>query len=86
MAVAKVQVSNDNPDNCTQDGYTTEMSWGYRVRGKLEYPNAFAGINLEPFFAWSHDVDGYGPEPGSQFIEDRYGIECWCKCALLKCI
>jgi hypothetical protein len=66
--------SNDNPDNCTQDGYTTEMSWGYRVRGKLEYPNAFAGINLEPFFAWSHDVDGYGPEPGSQFIEDRMAL------------
>lgn len=66
--------ANDNPDYCTQDGYTTELSWGYRVRGKLEYNNAFAGVNLEPFFAWSHDVDGNGPEPGSQFIEDRMAL------------
>lgn len=71
---AAVSGGNDQTDYCTQDGYTTEMSWGYRVRGKLEYPNAFAGINLEPFFAWSHDVDGYGPEPGSQFIEDRMAL------------
>lgn len=67
-------VKNDQSDYCTQDGYVTELSWGYRVRGKLEYNNAFAGVNLEPFFAWSHDVDGYGPEPGSQFIEDRMAL------------
>ena len=66
--------ANDNPNYCVQDGYTTELSWGYRVRGKLEYNNAFAGVNLEPFFAWSHDVDGNGPEPGSQFIEDRMAL------------
>ncbi|GAA3939331.1 DUF1302 domain-containing protein [Litoribacillus peritrichatus] len=67
-------LKNDQTDYCTQDGYTTELSWGYRIRGKLEYNNAFAGVNLEPFFAWSHDVDGYGPEPGSQFIEDRMSL------------
>ena len=66
--------ANDNADYCTQDGYTTELAWGYRLRGKLEYNNAFAGVNLEPFFAWSHDVDGNGPEPGSQFIEDRMSL------------
>jgi len=67
-------VANDQTAYCTQDGYTTELSWGYRIRGKLEYNNAFAGVNLEPFFAWSHDVDGNGPEPGSQFIEDRMAL------------
>jgi len=67
-------LANDQTAYCTQDGFTTELSWGYRVRGKLEYNNAFAGVNLEPFFAWSHDVDGYGPEPGSQFIEDRMAL------------
>jgi hypothetical protein len=40
----------------------------------LEYNNAFAGVNLEPFFAWSHDVDGYAPEPAGQFIEDRMAL------------
>ncbi|MGZ3011982.1 DUF1302 family protein, partial [Pseudomonas aeruginosa] len=29
--------------------------------GILEYPNVFAGVNLKPNLAWSHDVEGYGP-------------------------
>jgi len=42
-------------------GFLTSSSWGYRARGILDYSNAFAGINLKPNIAWSHDVDGYGP-------------------------
>ncbi|MDG1581772.1 DUF1302 domain-containing protein [Pseudomonas sp. GOM6] len=42
-------------------GFYTNTSWGYRARGILEYSNVFAGINLKPNMAWSHDVDGYGP-------------------------
>jgi hypothetical protein len=42
-------------------GFYTNTSWGYRARGILEYSNVFAGINLKPNVAWSHDVDGYGP-------------------------
>ncbi len=26
-----------------------------------DYANVFAGVNLKPSIAWSHDVDGYGP-------------------------
>ena len=54
-------VPNTNFDNCTTDGYVTDTSWGYRVRGSLTYNDAFAGVNLTPTFAWSHDVDGYSP-------------------------
>lgn len=43
------------------DGFVTTTSWGYRARAILDYPSAFAGINLKPSLSWSHDVDGYGP-------------------------
>ncbi|WP_043312048.1 DUF1302 domain-containing protein [Pseudomonas sp. ML96] len=42
-------------------GFYTAGSWGYRARGILDYNNVFAGVNLKPNIAWSHDVDGYGP-------------------------
>ncbi|KAF1052277.1 MAG: hypothetical protein GAK43_02020 [Stenotrophomonas maltophilia] len=50
-----------NPDECNNDGFYTTTSWGYRVRGILDYPNVFAGVNLKPNVAWQHDVNGYGP-------------------------
>ena len=53
--------TNTNPRNCTTDGYVTDSSWGYRMRASLTYNDVFAGINLTPSFAWSHDVDGYSP-------------------------
>lgn len=48
----------------------TRSSWGYRIRAGLEYSNVIAGINLNPSIAWSHDVDGYGPN----FIEDAKSV------------
>lgn len=54
------------------NGYVTELSWGYRLVGQLEYTNALiSGLTLKPTLSWSHDVSGYGPEPGSQFYEGR---------------
>ena len=50
-----------NPQECNSHGFYTRNSWGYRLRGILEYPNVFAGVNLKPNLAWSHDVEGYGP-------------------------
>ena len=54
-------IPNSNARNCTTDGYVTDSSWGYRLRAGLAYNDAFAGINLTPSLAWSHDVDGYSP-------------------------
>ncbi|CAD5106698.1 DUF1302 domain-containing protein [Zestomonas carbonaria] len=42
-------------------GFFTSSSWGYRARGIWDYPDVFAGVNLKPNVAWSHDVSGYGP-------------------------
>lgn len=44
---------------CSTDGFFSDLSWGYRVRTSLDYNNVFAGINLIPSLAFSHDVSGY---------------------------
>jgi len=59
---------------CNDDGYVTDFSWGYRARASLTYNNAFAGVNLSPQLAWSHDVSGYAPGPGANFIEGRKSV------------
>lgn len=46
----------------TNDGcYMTENSWGYRLLARFDYPNAFAGVNMSPRVAFSHDVSGRSP-------------------------
>ncbi|NWB90445.1 DUF1302 domain-containing protein [Pseudomonas agarici] len=60
--------------NCNNDGFTTATSWGYRGRAIWEYPDVFAGVNLKPNVAWSHDVNGYSPGPGGNFEEGRKAV------------
>jgi hypothetical protein len=64
--------TNTNPRNCTNDGYVTDSSWGYRIRAGLTYNDVIAGINLTPSLAWSHDVSGYSPN--SNFTEDAKAL------------
>ncbi|AMN78983.1 MULTISPECIES: DUF1302 domain-containing protein [Pseudomonas] len=59
---------------CDNDGFTTATSWGYRGRAIWEYPDVFAGVNLKPNVAWSHDVKGYSPGPGGNFEEGRKAV------------
>ena len=40
------------------DGFITENSWGYRLVGRLEYPNLVFGANVAPRLAFNHDVKG----------------------------
>ncbi|WPC05993.1 DUF1302 domain-containing protein [Pseudomonas benzenivorans] len=66
-----------NPDECQGDGFFTRNSWGYRLRASAEYANVFAGINLTPSIAWSHDVDGVGPNfnEGSKAVSLGLGAD-----------
>ncbi|MBD9504793.1 DUF1302 domain-containing protein [Pseudomonas sp. BGr12] len=60
-----------NPQQeCNNKGFYTTSSWGYRVRGILDYPNVIAGINFKPNMAWSQDINGTGPsfEEGAKAI------------------
>lgn len=63
---------NTQSRNCTNDGFTDDFSWGYRVRASLEFNDLVAGVNVIPSIAWSHDVDGNSPAPN--FIEDRQAL------------
>jgi hypothetical protein len=54
--------------------FADSTSWGYRLAGRLEYPNMIGAWNLVPRFSWTHDIDGTSPGPGGNFIEGRYGL------------
>lgn len=41
--------------------FMTKDSWGYRVVGRLDYPNAIGAATVSPRIAFSHDVDGRSP-------------------------
>jgi hypothetical protein len=54
---------------CSSDGYTSRLSWGYRLRAQLNYPGALAGINVSPFVAFGQDIKGWSYD--GVFAEDR---------------
>ncbi|MDN4543658.1 DUF1302 domain-containing protein [Pseudomonas sp. C32] len=58
---AGVTAPTNPQQECNDKGFYDTDSWGYRARARLDYPNVFAGINLAPNMAWSHDVNGNGP-------------------------
>jgi hypothetical protein len=43
------------------DCFATQNSWGYRLVGRLDYPNALGPVTVSPRLAFSHDVEGRGP-------------------------
>ncbi|WP_433885749.1 DUF1302 domain-containing protein [Pseudomonas vranovensis] len=54
---------------CSTDGFTSDFSWGYRLRAQLNYPGAFAGVNVSPFISFGQDVKGWSYD--GNFVEDR---------------
>jgi hypothetical protein len=57
-----------------QNRFADDMSWGYRLAGRLEYPGLLGAWNIVPRFSWQHDVEGTTPGPGGNFVEGRYGL------------
>ena len=55
-------------------GFADEFSWGYQILGRLDYPSMFAGINVSPSIAFTHDVRGTTPLPLGNFVQDRKSI------------
>lgn len=51
--------------------FATESAWGYRLLGIADFNNVFSGINLQVRGTFSHDVDGYTPNPMFLFFEGR---------------
>jgi len=51
--------------------FADRFSWGYQLVGRLDYTNVFAGINVSPLIAFSHDVSGNTPLPMGNFVHGR---------------
>jgi len=62
------------------DGFVTDVSWGYRAVASAKYTNAFAGVDLNPSVVFTHDVEGYGP----QFNEDSKTLSVTLKANYLQ--
>ncbi len=59
---------------CTDKGFTTDWSWGYRLRASLEYSDVLPGVNVIPALSWRHDVEGYSYSPGGPFEEGQQAV------------
>lgn len=53
-----------------KDGFFSEWSAGYRLRGALTYADVWADTVLSPSFTFRHDVTGYGPN----FQQGQMGV------------
>lgn len=56
---------------CTNDGFVTADSWGYRLVGQLDYSNLLPAVVISPSLAFRHDVDGYSYQPAGPFEEGQ---------------
>lgn len=71
--------NNQGLENAIQGGvesnpFPDAFAWGYKIVAKLDYSNAFAGINVSPRVVFSHDVNGITPDPIFLFVEDRKSV------------
>ena len=43
------------------DGFATRQSWGYRLLARMDFANMIPSVTVSPRIAFSHDVNGTGP-------------------------
>ncbi|VEF11171.1 type V secretory pathway, adhesin AidA [Pseudomonas fluorescens] len=65
---------SSSPQYCTDEGFVTPFSWGYRMRATLSYSGVMPGLDLRPNLSWAHDVKGYSPGDGSAFNEGSRSV------------
>jgi hypothetical protein len=63
-------IAMQNPTR-QRGGFPTAFSWGYHLINVLEYKNLFWGVNTQAVMVWFHDVNGYSPGPGQNFVKGR---------------
>jgi hypothetical protein len=61
-------------DHIAESPAFDDDSWGYSITGLLSYDGILGGVNLEPFFVFTHDVSGVTPGPAGAFLEDQKSI------------
>jgi hypothetical protein len=69
--VGKVEGTQDT--GCRNEGYSSDFSWGYRLKASLDYPQ-FMGTNwvATPSLFIGHDVKGYSID--GQFNQGRLAV------------
>ncbi|KEQ19466.1 DUF1302 domain-containing protein [Endozoicomonas numazuensis] len=68
---------------CTNEGFTTRNSWGYRLAAALSYSNIFPVVTLHPGLSFRHDVSGYGPQPVTSLSEGQMSVSASLKARYL---
>ncbi|MCU7976989.1 DUF1302 domain-containing protein [Shewanella sp. SW36] len=66
-----IQALHNGPET---NPFPTDFAWGYRLVGKADFNNVFAGVNMSPRVIFSHDVDGITPDPMFLFTEGRKSV------------
>ena len=54
--------------------FADSFSWGYQLVGRLDYNNAFKGVNVSPLLVFTHDVGGNTPLPMGNFLHGRKSL------------
>lgn len=71
MTLSGSNASGVQPLSEPSGAFATKFSWGYQLVGRLDYNNAFAGVNVSPLVLFAHDVTGNTPLPLGNFREGR---------------
>jgi hypothetical protein len=56
------------------DAFADKFSWGYQLLARLDYNSVFAGVNVSPTLAFTHDVKGNTPLPLGNYVHDRKSV------------
>jgi hypothetical protein len=53
------------------EAFADAFSWGYQVVARLDYNNAFKGVNVSPIVVYAQDMGGNTPLPLGNFVRGR---------------
>jgi hypothetical protein len=71
MNASGSNASGITPLSDPSNAFADRFSAGYQIVGKLEYNNAFKGINISPLLAFAQDIGGNTPLPLGNFRHGR---------------
>ncbi len=74
MNLSGSNASGVQPASEPASAFADSFSWGYQLVGRLDYNNAFKGVNVSPLLVFSHDVGGNTPLPMGNFIHGRKSL------------
>ncbi len=74
MNASGSNASGVQPASEPASAFADSFSWGYQVVARLDYNNAFKGVNVSPLLVYSHDVGGNTPLPLGNFLHGRKSV------------